>query len=98
MTIVFRNADSRYPFLWETSAQPPARWHGPGEGPAQYVADTPDGAWAEFLRHEEITDPDDVAGVARSLWAIEVGDDELDGAALIDDPRSAGGLSSYPAC
>ena len=39
-------------------------------------ADTPDGAWAEFLRHEEIHDPEDLAGVERTLWAVEVDDAE----------------------
>lgn len=37
-----------------------------------YFADTPDGAWAELLRHEEISDPEDLAGVRRSLWAVEL--------------------------
>ena len=37
-----------------------------------YFAETPDGAWAEFLRHEEIIDPADLAGVARSIWSIEL--------------------------
>jgi hypothetical protein len=76
--IGFRHADSRFPFLWETAAQPAARWHGTGEGPCQYFADSPDGAWAEFLRHEEITDPIDLAGIERSLWAVEVGDAVLE--------------------
>jgi hypothetical protein len=70
--IVFRHADTRFPFLWETDEQPPARWHGPGEGPVAYLAETPDAAWAEFLRHEDITDPADLAGVARALWAIDL--------------------------
>ena len=70
--IVFRHADRRYPFLWESARQPPARWHGAGEGPVQYFAETPDGAWAEFLRHEEITDPADLAGVSRAIWAIDL--------------------------
>lgn len=70
--IVFRHADPRFPFLWEASAQPPARWHGLAEGPVHYFAETPDGAWAEFLRHEEIHDPADLAGVARAIWAIEL--------------------------
>jgi hypothetical protein len=54
--IVYRHADARFPFLWEGASQPPARWHGPGEGPVQYFADTPDGARAEFLRHEGIVE------------------------------------------
>jgi RES domain len=70
--IVFRHADPRFPFLWETADQPPARWHDVGEGPAQYLAETPDGAWAEFLRHEGITDPADLAGITRSIWAINL--------------------------
>ena len=65
--IAFRHCDRRWPFLWESAVQPQARWHGDGEGPVQYLADTPDGAWAEFLRHEEITDEADLAGVSRAL-------------------------------
>jgi RES domain len=72
--IVFRQADPRYPFLWSDESQPAGRWHGDGEGPAHYFADTPDGAWAELLRHEEITDPDDAATLRRALWAVEIGD------------------------
>jgi hypothetical protein len=97
--IWFRNADRRWPFLWEDDSQPPARWHGPREGPAHYLADTPDGAWAEFLRHEEITDPADLPGIERHLWAIEVPTDEQD-PAIADLPRNVlqGGLDSYPEC
>lgn len=95
--IVFRHADRRFPFLWETADQPAARWHGAGDGPVQYLAETPDGAWAEFLRHEGITDTADLGGVARSLWAVE----------LTDPPRTrptmpvsiiTGGESTWVAC
>lgn len=95
--IVFRHADPRFPFLWESAAQDPARWHGPGEGPVHYLAETPDGAWAELLRHEGITDPADLVGVARSIWAVE----------LPHPPRIrprlaaatlTGGRSTYGAC
>jgi hypothetical protein len=69
------------------------------QGPAQYLADTPDGAWAEFLRHEEITDPADLAGVARRLWAVElpVGVDDAAEPQLSRE-ELVGGLDSYPAC
>lgn len=96
----FRNVDSRYAFLWESDAQPAARWHAMGEGPAQYLADTPEGAWAEFLRHEGIIDRDDLDGVERDLWALPV---ELDEEELIAEPELGvedlhGGTASYPAC
>ena len=96
--IWFRNADTRWPFLWEDAAQPPGRWHGAGEGPVQYLADTPDGAWAEFLRHEEIEDPADLAGVMRNLWAIEVPDDEPSVAPRLPGDALHGGLESYARC
>jgi hypothetical protein len=95
--ILFRQTDGRYPFLWETEAQPAGRWHGEGEGPAHYFADTPDGAWAEFLRHEEIVDPDDLATIRRQLWAIDIGDAEPSAASLPRDVLT-GGLATYPAC
>lgn len=73
--IAFRHTDPRYPFLWESRSQPAGRWHAQGDGPAHYFSDTPDGAWAEFLRHEEITEPEDLSGVRRALWAVDVGSD-----------------------
>jgi hypothetical protein len=93
----FRHADSRYPFFWEGEDQPAARWHEGGAGPVQYLADTPDGAWAEFLRHEEITDTADLAGIERSLWAVGLPED-IDGAEPVTVAEATGGLSSYPAC
>ncbi|PZM83454.1 MAG: hypothetical protein DKT66_09885 [Candidatus Melainabacteria bacterium] len=75
--ILFRQSDANYPPLWEDGAfQRAARWHGNGQGPAQYFADTPDGAWAELLRHEEILEPLSAEEFAdrfnRTLWAVEV--------------------------
>src|ERR1700730_7769821 len=94
--IWYRHADPRYPFLWESSEQPPARWHGEGEGPAHYLSDTAEGAWAEYLRHEEITDLEDLPGIRRSIWAVEVPDGELAAAAVVPRaPTVLGGVSSY---
>lgn len=95
--IVFRHADPRFPFLWENAAQPAGRWHGEGGGPAHYFADSPSGAWAELLRHEEITEVDDLAGIRRALWAVELP------ARPTHEPQLAthllhGGPETYPAC
>lgn len=97
--IVFRRAPTPFPFLWESGAdQPPARWHAEGEGPAQYLADTPDGAWAEFLRHEHINDPEDLPGLRETLWAVELPDDLGLAAPTLPGETLRGGLDSYTTC
>jgi RES domain len=95
--IGFRHCDPRWPFLWLSADQPQARWHAPGEGPANYFADTPVGAWAEFLRHEEITEVVDLQGVRRSLWAVELPEAEF---AIPELPQVAltGGVQTYKTC
>ncbi|MFM2078077.1 MAG: hypothetical protein RJA49_1967 [Actinomycetota bacterium] len=100
MAILFRHADRRFGFTWETPGQPPARYHGVGEGPVQYFADTPDGAWAEFLRHEEITDADELDGIERRIWAVEVPDDDLASVMDVALPHATvvGGVDTYGAC
>lgn len=95
--IAFRSCDRRFPFRWAVPGQPPGRWNAAGAGPVQYLADTPDGAWAEFLRHEEIVDKDDLSGVARALWAVEVDEPGLDQPRL-PDAVMTGGLDTYPTC
>lgn len=95
--IVFRHADPRFPFLWETPEQPPGRWHGKGEGPAHYLADTPDGAWAELIRHEEIHDAEDLSTIRRALWAIEI--DEAPGVRTdLTAEAMTGGPETYGRC
>ena len=71
--IAFRHADPRFPFLREDSSQSAGRWNADGEL-THYFCDTPDGAWAEFLRHEEIHDPQDILTIRRALWAVDIGE------------------------
>lgn len=95
--IVFRHADPRFPFLWERAGQPPGRWNAADEKPVHYLADTPNAAWAELLRHEEITEAADLAGLRRSLWAIELPEPPAAVPAL---PPAVlhGPPASYPRC
>ncbi len=97
--IVYRHCDRRYPFLWESTDQPAARWNAAGAGPVQYFASTPDGAWAEFIRHEQITDEADLLGVRRAMWVIDV-PHEPDEFARSGLPAVVltGGLESYADC
>jgi hypothetical protein len=96
--IVFRHADPSLPFLWEDASQPPARWHAAGEGPAHYFAETPDGAWAEFLRHEEIREAADLAGIERSIWAVELPDEEAFARPRLPQTTLTGDTDTYPDC
>lgn len=65
----------------------------------QYLADTPDGAWAEFLRHEEIQDPADLVGVRRRMWVVEVDlDAERVRQAALPPQVMTGDKGSYPEC
>lgn len=96
--ILFRQTGPGHPFTWESAEQPAARWHALGEGPVHYFATTPDGAWAEFLRHEEITDPDEIDGLrARAVWAVRHDLPDLPRPQLPAEVLT-GGLESYAAC
>ena len=94
--IAFRHADPRFPFLREDASQPAGRWNAAGEL-THYFCDTPDGAWAEFLRHEEIIDPRDIPTIRRALWAVDIGQPPTPEANL---PRAVllGGQESWLEC
>jgi RES domain len=96
--ILYRHADPRFPFLWESADQPAARWHDTGEGPVHYFADTPDGAWAEFIRHEGIQSEAELANVRRALWAIEAPDDIKFARPALGESVLTGGLETYEQC
>jgi RES domain len=66
----FRVCDRRHPFLWTKPGQSTGRWNRAGDQPVHYLASTPTVAWAEWIRHQEIHEPDDLAGVAAALWAV----------------------------
>ncbi len=95
--IVFRNTNSRYPFLWETSLQPAARYNAENDGPAQYFADTADGAWAEFVRHAEITDPEELQDVRRALWCVDIPGESYETVELAYE-KATGDKSTYSEC
>ena len=94
--IAFRHADPRFPYLREDSSQPAGRWNAAGEL-THYFCDTPDGAWAEFLRHEEIVDPEDLPTIRRAMWAVDIGDPP---SLLPDLPHEVlvGGPKHWPIC
>lgn len=96
--ITYRNTPPGVPFAWESSDQEPARWHDAGEGPVQYLATTPDAAWAEFLRHAEITDPEEITTIRRALWAVELPDSQEYDVPELSPTVLTGDTTTYAAC
>ncbi len=93
---LFRVCDRRFPFLWAVPDQPPARWHDAGQGPCHYLATTAKGAWAEVVRHEHITELDDLLDLELSLWSVEAPAPAV--APALPHDVLTGNETFYPAC
>ena len=70
---------------------------GVGNEAYDSLCDTPDGAWAEFLRHEEIHDPEDLVTIRRAMWAVHTGDPPTNSVSGPDEVLR-GAPDSWPAC
>lgn len=95
---LYNTTHAHYPFRWKRDEQPLARWHDEGEGPVHYFATTPEGAWAELLRHEEITDPEDLKGLSdRAMWVVQLSEAPSDVPDL-DEATLTGDQVTYAIC
>lgn len=74
----YRVVDVRYPPFWADPQQPQGRWHAQGDGPCHYLSTTPEGAWAEIIRHEALREAEDVQDLHRSLWVVESPEPPID--------------------
>lgn len=97
----FRYSSYDVPF-WARPNTTDERWHSSGDGATQYLSITPDGAWAELIRNENLRSEADLALVQMPLWQAQVelghiadyGDFEtaerahFDPEALIDDDQT----------
>jgi hypothetical protein len=62
-----------------------------------YLCDTPDGAWAKFLRNEEITNSEDLPTIRCTVWAVDLGEEPARSVALPLE-KLTGGPATYAAC
>jgi hypothetical protein len=100
--VFFRYSSYDVPF-WARPNTTDERWHGRGDGATQYLSATPDAAWAELIRNENLRSEADLALVQIPLWqaSIELGNvadygdfataerANFDPEALIDDNQTA---------
>lgn len=67
----FRYSSYDVPF-WARANTTNERWHLAGDGPTQYLSVTPDGAWAELIRNENLRSENDLSLVAMPLWQARI--------------------------
>jgi hypothetical protein len=67
----FRYSSYDVPF-WVRANTSNERWHRAGDGSTQYLSATPDGAWAELIRNENLRSESDLALVAMPLWQVRI--------------------------
>lgn len=67
----FRWADYDVPF-WAGPNTYAARWHEQGDDATQYLSGSPNGAWAEKVRHEDLTTEEEIAQIRSRIWAARI--------------------------
>lgn len=67
----FRYSSYDVPF-WARPNTTDERWHSAGDGATQYLSATPDGAWAELIRNENLRSEADLALVQMPLWQAQI--------------------------
>ncbi len=67
----FRYSSYDVPF-WVRANTTDERWHVAGDGTTQYLSATPDGAWAELIRNENLRSEADLSLVAMPLWQARI--------------------------
>lgn len=91
----YRHAQPDYPPLWHPgnpanpAPQPAARWHAEGQI-AQYLSSTPEGAWAELVRHAGIRTEQRRREYRHRLWRVEVEETDIADLSSFDKVAAAG--------
>jgi RES domain-containing protein len=89
---VFRYTDYDVPF-WSRPNTRAGRWNVVGDEPTQYWSMTPDGAWAELIRANELRTEEELDLVRMPLWVCR-----LPGMSLVDlhhaDAQQTHGIST----
>lgn len=78
----YRHTSPNWPPLVHSAGEPQpsqesGRWHRLGDGYAQYLSESPPGAWAELIRYYRIRSRDFAAEQQRNLWLIYVEETDI---------------------
>ncbi|HXE44853.1 MAG TPA: RES family NAD+ phosphorylase [Conexibacter sp.] len=76
--------------LWARPNSSAQRWNRTREAPTQYLSLTPEGAWAELIRTEDLTSVVAVRLVSMPLWALQVRETRVADYATFEKAEAAG--------
>lgn len=69
--VAFRYCSYDVPF-WVRPNTRPGRWHVAGAEPTQYWSLTPEGAWAELIRYEELSTEEELDEIRTAIWVCRI--------------------------
>jgi hypothetical protein len=87
--IAYRWSDYDTP-VWARPNSAAQRWNRTREAPTQYLSLSPEGAWAELIRTEDLTSVAAVRLVRMPLWALRVRETRVADYATFEKAEAAG--------
>lgn len=94
-SIWYRHVSPDWPPLVHSAGEPhpsqeSGRWHRKGEAYAQYLSESPPGAWAELIRQQSIRSVDFAEEQRRNLWLVYVDEHSVADLSTFDAWESCG--------
>jgi RES domain-containing protein len=87
--VAFRYSDYDMPF-WARANTLDGRWHCAATQPTQYLSLSPDAAWADRIRHENLRNELEVAMIRMPLWVAMIDENRIADYATFDKAEAAG--------
>jgi len=87
--VAFRYSEYDVPF-WARANTQDGRWHCAREAPVQYMSLSPDAAWADLLRHENLRTEPEAAMVRMPLWVLKVDESRIVDYSSFEKAEAAG--------
>jgi hypothetical protein len=87
--VAFRYSDYDTP-LWVRPNTEDGRWHVARTEPTQYLCLSPDGCWADLIRHETLQTEIDVALIRIPLWVLKINEERIADYSTFEKAEAAG--------
>jgi hypothetical protein len=87
--VAFRYADYDTP-VWSRPNTRDGHWHVAHTEPTQYFSLSPDGSWADRIRHENLRTETEVAFIRMPLWVARINEQKIADYSTFEKAEAAG--------